>query len=312
MKQVEDLNKVSILKIVKLILVFLFITVSSFAQNDSKGRNAVIQATEMATYYNKKDFLKYVDYLLPTSYNNDSTLKGKLAELFGRMTKKEDTTTIQISKVLKVLYMKHQYQILLQIRFRNIEGFVFGISNEGGENWLFTQNLSKGIHFNQIKEMIPSIDSNFVQIVDPQYGKRVNYELEKKIAPFNYTDINGDHLSSDKLKGKVIVLNFWSTGCGPCLLEIPALNEMVEKYKEKNVVFIAPIIYATDELVNRFLLKKPFKYQIVLIDSKDYDVTSFPTHIIIDKDFKVIEKLVGANPENILKLDQKISDLLKD
>lgn len=91
---------------------------------------------------------------------------------------------------------------------------------------------------------------------------------------------------------------------------MPALNKLVEKYKEKNVVFIAPIIYANNESVKQFLLKTPFNYQIVLIDNKDYDITSFPTHIIINQELNVVEKLVGANPENIEKLDKVINGLM--
>jgi thiol-disulfide isomerase/thioredoxin len=45
-------------------------------------------------------------------------------------------------------------------------------------------------------------------------------------------------LSWDKLKGKVVVLEFWATWCGPCIKAMPHLNDLVEQFKNKPVVFI--------------------------------------------------------------------------
>ncbi len=291
-----------------LFMVFLLISGKSFAQNELKEKNAKKQLDELLEYQNNKVFVKYVDYLLPFNYDNNPALKEKMAEILTRMSK-GDTTSTQFIKILKTSVVNSQDQVLFQCKLRGNDVFIFGISNDGGENWLFTQTYSKAIQFSQIIKDIPLIDTTFAQIVDPRFGKRIHYEVGKIVSSFNYTDIYGTNLRYESLKGKIIVFNFWATSCGPCILEIPALNKLVEKYKEKNVVFIAPIIFANSESVKQFLLKTPFNYQIVLIDSKDYDITSFPTHIIINQELNVVEKFVGANPENIGKLEQMLNEL---
>jgi len=57
----------------------------------------------------------------------------------------------------------------------------------------------------------------------------------------------------------------------------------------------------------------PFNYQIVSIENDDdYNVNSFPTHIIIDKNSKIIDKFDGYSPDNLKRLEQTIEKLLKD
>lgn len=266
----------------------------------------------MAIHHNEKDFSKYVDYLLPALYGNHPEFKERLVENLGNITV-GDTSRIKIVEVLKYTVVDGQYQALLLDNFGGQEGYIFAVSDDRGTSWLFTTLLSKEIQFHQIKEMIPSIDIGFSDIVDPSYGKRVNYEIGETIAPFNYIDIYGNVLSSNSLQGKVIVLNFWFPSCPPCIKEIPELNEIVERMKGKEIVFIAPapkIYTSKEELINEFLPKHGFNYEIVLINNKDYSITSFPTHILIDKNLKITDRISGYSPDNIKTLEKKISELL--
>jgi len=54
---------------------------------------------------------------------------------------------------------------------------------------------------------------------------------------FSAVDMNGNSYSLGILKGKVVVINFWFVECKPCVIEMPELNEIVEKYKSEEVVF---------------------------------------------------------------------------
>lgn len=282
-----------------------------WAQN-STGESAFSKANQLITFYNNKDFLNYVNCLLPQTYGNDPANKQTFADLLSNMTKK-DTNKIRITKVLKTSSINGQYQALILNQFHNQDSYIFGISDDKGKNWFFTNTYSNQVQFDQIIEAIPTIDTAFSKFLDPRFGKRITYNKGQSIASFSYIDINGNSLSSDLLKGKVIVLNFWSITCGPCIMEIPELNKLVERMKDKEVVFIAPAIYTSIEfLKNSFLLKHPFNYQIVLVDNTDYSVTSFPTHIIIDKDLKVVDQLKGYSPENIKNLEQLINRTLEN
>ena len=139
-----------------------------------------------------------------------------------------------------------------------------------------------------------------------------NELLGKKSIPFTVEDIYGKTYSIKKLKGKVIVLNFWFVECKPCVMEIPELNKLVEKYKGKDVVFIG-LATNNKTRIENFIKNTPFNYQIIS-DSKAvaemYKVSSYPTHIVIDKNSIIKYFSVGLSPTTISDLDEKIDWLL--
>jgi thiol-disulfide isomerase/thioredoxin len=289
---------------------FIFVFMNIWAQNNI-GKSALLNAKQMSLYYNNKDFINYVNYVFPQDYANDINKKTELANIYKKY-KTDVTDKIEIIKVLKTSTVNGQYQALFLEKNSNQEGYIFGVSNNKGQNWFFTSAFSKQVKFDLIINEIPTIDKSFSKLVDPKFGKRITYKIGESIATFSFTDINGNLLSSDLLKGKVIVINFWGTTCTPCIAEMPELNNLVEKMKGKEVVFIAPVIDTSKEtLVNNFLPKYPFKYQIVIVDSDDYSITGYPTNLVIDQNLKVVEKLTGVSPENIKKLEQKINELIK-
>src|ERR1035437_2310633 len=296
---------------IQTLVLFLIIVASITAQN-SFEKTALSQAKEMANYSNSHDFKKYIDYLVPFNYGNNPNNKEKFAEMLKRSSD-GDTTTLRVVKTVKSIISKDQYQVLILCEMRNRDNYIFGISNDKGKNWLYTQTMPTKLNFSALQEIIPTISTSFSSLVDPKFGKRVNYTKGEKIAPFKFTDIQGKILSSDSLKGKVIVLNFWSISCGPCITEMPELNELVAKMKGKEVVFIAPAVYSSkDDIVKYLLPKHPFSYQIVCIENDDdYNVNSFPTHIIIDQNMNVAYKYDAYSKENTRKMEEILIGLLK-
>ena len=135
--------------------------------------------------------------------------------------------------------------------------------------------------------------------------------LGKPLRDFKFEDIHGNKLEKKKLAGKVIVINFWFTSCQPCINEMPLLNNLVEAYKDTNVVFIAPAI-SSKESIDRFLKKYTFNYQIVA-DQENYanllKVENFPTHIIVDKKGIVRNVEIGYNPHIKETLGQYVESL---
>lgn len=122
------------------------------------------------------------------------------------------------------------------------------------------------------------------------------------IAPaFSVTSLEGKKFELAALRGKVVVLNFWFTGCAPCVAEFTRLNRLVDKFKHKEVVFIAPTLDDVATL-GPFLKEHAFKYHVVpnarsLIVNSFRDGSGnvvFPTHIVIDKEGKIETRLTGA------------------
>ncbi|NCD72435.1 TlpA family protein disulfide reductase [Mucilaginibacter agri] len=134
----------------------------------------------------------------------------------------------------------------------------------------------------------------------PEMGKMLQEEDEKRQhamkamigqpAPaFSLKDLNGKFQSLAALKGKVVVLNFWFTSCPPCLQEMPSLNDLVKRYKDNDVVFLA-LTFNNERDVREFLNDHAFAYTILpssrQIDKK-YQITLWPTSFIIGRDGNV-------------------------
>jgi thiol-disulfide isomerase/thioredoxin len=134
-----------------------------------------------------------------------------------------------------------------------------------------------------------------------------------KSPGFVEKNLKGESLNLDELKGSIVVLNFWFIGCKPCQIEIPELNELVEKYKGQNVKFIA---FALDDqaALERFLTRKEFTYEIVASArnvAATYKVEGYPTHVLIDDEGKTQFFQTGYNGALSIIIDQKIGELLK-
>lgn len=122
--------------------------------------------------------------------------------------------------------------------------------------------------------------------------------LKGQQAPaFSLKDIKGNSYNLSQLKGKVVVLNFWFINCKPCQQEIPDLNEMVNEYKGKEVIFLGIALDEKKDL-EIFLKKSPFNYQIIPDGesvAESYHVVSYPAHFVIDKKGKVVYTSTGLS-----------------
>jgi thiol-disulfide isomerase/thioredoxin len=117
------------------------------------------------------------------------------------------------------------------------------------------------------------------------------FKTGQTISSFKESDMKGIKYNLKELTGKVVVLNFWFINCPPCRQEIPHLNEMVESYKEnKDVVFIAVALDEKYELED-FLKTTPYHYNIIdrgRYIAEKYRINLYPTHVVLDKEGKVL------------------------
>jgi peroxiredoxin len=132
----------------------------------------------------------------------------------------------------------------------------------------------------------------------PSTNEEMISNLKGCRAPqFDVTSLTGEHLRLSDLKGKVVVINFWYTFCPPCVAELPALNNLVRDYAERDVVFIA---FAKDDrqTLRTFLQSKKFDYKLV---SGEYDLTDkyclmsgLPMNLVLDQNGVVKEIFCGG------------------
>lgn len=110
---------------------------------------------------------------------------------------------------------------------------------------------------------------------------------------------NGETISSDNTKGKIVVLNFWFTSCKPCIQEIPHLNTLYDTYKDNKEVVFASITFNKKEQVAVFLEKHPISYPVVVNNRTTCNlfnpIGAFPVNVVIDKNGNYYDYVVGGS-----------------
>jgi len=121
---------------------------------------------------------------------------------------------------------------------------------------------------------------------------------------FTANDKGGKPVKLSDYKGKVVVLDFWATWCGPCQMSLPHTNEVAKQFAGKNVVVLAVCVSDTQAAFDGWLPKHPEYASITFaIDPSKrgdpkasgrlYHVSGIPTQFVIGKDGKVLKSFVG-------------------
>jgi peroxiredoxin len=131
---------------------------------------------------------------------------------------------------------------------------------------------------------------------------------------FTAADMDGGRVDVRDHRGKVVVLNLWFINCPNCLAEIKLLNQLVEQYSGKDVVFLAPAASTKAELT-KFLAKNPFKYKVlpdagnVIIgkfgtpDKSGNLNMPFPMHIVLDRNGRIVTRAPGIKGIEAVKAE---------
>ena len=145
-------------------------------------------------------------------------------------------------------------------------------------------------------------------------GSRTKKEetTDKDKPNFTLEALQGNEYTLSKLRGKVVILDFWATWCGPCRKSIPVFNAIYDKYKDKEVLVLG-IGLDDKEAIKKFVQTTPINYP-VLIGSQEvartYGIRAIPTTFIIDKEGIVTARHLGLLPNMQSTLEQEIERLI--
>jgi thiol-disulfide isomerase/thioredoxin len=131
-------------------------------------------------------------------------------------------------------------------------------------------------------------------------------------ADFTRNDLSGKPVHLADYQGKVVLLNFWATWCGPCLEEIPAFSHWQQQYGPAALQVIGVSMDDDEKPVQLFLKKTPLAYPVVMGDTalaKLYGgVLGLPMTYLIDAHGRIVARYLGGT--DLMAVEAKIKRLL--
>jgi len=154
------------------------------------------------------------------------------------------------------------------------------------------------------------------QFVDQEIVAAIQYSAEillryakmegMELPDFNFVDLDKNIYNNETARDKVVVLNCWFVNCGPCVKEMPDLNQLVKKFKKrKDVIFLA-LAFDHEKDIRNFLTKNTFDYKIVP-EKKDYlmnvlKISGYPTQLVINRQGKIVKVIESSKLSELVNI----------
>ena len=141
------------------------------------------------------------------------------------------------------------------------------------------------------------VDAGLSQ-AEPDEKVTLRFFRDPAVVPaFTAQDLDGRPISSADWRGKVTIVNFWATWCGPCRAEIPELIALQEKYRDRLQIIGVSVDEVSPDIVKRFVANQNMNYPVVMttpeIQRAFPGVTALPTSFVVDREVRVVQKHTG-------------------
>ena len=133
--------------------------------------------------------------------------------------------------------------------------------------------------------------------------------------PVALNDLDGQAVTLEGLKGKVILVDFWASWCVPCRAELPKLVELQQQHAEAGLVVLAVNIDERAKDRDKYLGKHPL--ELTILDDAahaavaSYQVEKMPTSVLIDREGVIAAVHYGFTAEQYEELERQVAGLLE-
>ena len=173
--------------------------------------------------------------------------------------------------------------------------------------------MAKQLTSAMAKTFIPLIQAVMLMLLCTQSWA---VSLNEQAPDFHAKSTQGPNLRLAEYRGKVVLLNFWATWCGPCRQELPELNQLHDKLSGQGLVIMGMNIDNKTQDVFSFLKDVPVNFPVLLDPkqkvSQNYSVSGMPNTFILDRDGKVRHIHKGYQPGVIDQYEKEIRTLLNE
>ena len=187
-----------------------------------------------------------------------------------------------------------EYEMLKQVKIKKFENTGLSLTLE--ESILDSTKIGKDMVYTYKLERV---FSNGIIRLRKVSAEKIYSLYGKQFPEFKLKNLDGKVVSLSDFKGKPILINFWFTGCGPCIKEMPALNNIQKKYSDQ-LVFLS-ISFNTKKELDHFFENHSFNFDH-LVNAKtlidEIGMSGYPKNIIINKE-GFVHQILGSIHQQI-------------
>lgn len=228
--------------------------------------------------------------------------KDSLESIYTKLRKSDDTVSQERKENLVNTFRKtkeKEKKVIAEMIRKNKESLV---------GLMFVDQLEVKNHFDLLKQYADNLkekypDNKFVQAFNKNINKKGLTEKGKKAPEINLPTPNGENMKLSDLKGKVVLIDFWASWCGPCRKENPKMVKIYQKYKDDDfTIFGVSLDKKRKDWINAIEEDnltwphvsdlKGFKSEA----AQKYSVDAIPHTVLIDKKGRIIAKGLRGKP----------------
>jgi thiol-disulfide isomerase/thioredoxin len=138
----------------------------------------------------------------------------------------------------------------------------------------------------------------------------------KRLIPdFAVVTLDGQYLTAEQLKGKVVLIDFWGTWCGPCRAAVPALRDLAHQWAKDPFVLVSVSTDTNEDALKQFVAKNEMSWPQVWDENQDFvrknSIEHYPTYWVVSAEGEIVFVRSGWGEDSERELSRQISMALR-